>query len=111
MLFYDATVRPAGQLTHEVPRSGLSAAEVYMLRYIHGDDGVVRLNKSKVDRKVVDAEERARLKHVYGEKHFAAVFGSTFGSKLPDDVPEQWMEGAVAQEPVEEPDWARAHAG
>jgi hypothetical protein len=101
-MFYDATVRPAGQITHEVPKVGLSAAEVVILRSIHGDDGVVHLRPSKSARPAGD--ERARLIAVYGEKVVGKVFGSTYGSALPQEVPADWMPSEEA------PDWARATA-
>jgi len=101
MNLYDALVRPAGQLTHEVPKFSLTAAEVILLRSIHGDDGVVQLRRSKSQGSIHDVTERERLKAVYGEKAFARVFGSTFGSQLPQEVPPDWMAGAV---PAAEPD-------
>lgn len=103
MKFYDCTVRPAGSLLHEVPKQGLSAAEVVLLRSIHGDDGVVHLKPSKVKGDLSDAAERQRLSAVYGEKAVAKVFSATYGAALPQEVLPDWLHGeAQDDEPAPE---------
>lgn len=106
MKTYDAICRPGGQLTHEVPKYGLTAAEVYLLRSIHGDDGVIKLRPSKSKPFAVPGsiDERDRLKAIYGDRAFAQVFGSTFGAQLPQEVPAAWLEGAVEAESEAEAD-------
>lgn len=104
MLLYNAIVRPAGLLIHEVPKSDLSAAEVILLRSIHGDDGVIHLKHSKANSDASDTAERERLKAVYGEKAFARAFGSTFGSALPHEVPGDWLNGSKPADDEDESD-------
>jgi hypothetical protein len=43
MKAYNCIVRPAGQITHEVPKLGISAKEIMLLRFIHGSDSVIRI--------------------------------------------------------------------
>ena len=109
MQLYDALCRPAGQLTHEVPKSMLTAPEIFLLRSIHGDDGVVQLKPSKVAESFDAGAERARLKALYGDKAFAKVFGSTFGSTLPTEVPKDWLNGAIHAPEEDLPEEPKTH--
>lgn len=109
MQLYDAVCRPGGQLTHEVPKHGLSAPEVILLRSIHGDDGVVRLKHSKMKRED-GIDEIDRLKHIYGDKIVTRVFGGTFGSTLPKEVPGEWLNGGSDRDEEDEPSAPRKAA-
>lgn len=102
MQLYDAICRPGGQLTHEVPKVGLSAPEVILLRAIHGDDGVIRLKPSKVKRDD-GVDEGDRLRQIYGEKAVARAFGTTFGSTLPKELPKEWLNGSNEESDDEPP--------
>lgn len=102
MQLYDAICRPGGQLTHEVPKHGLSAPEIILLRAIHGNDGVIHLKPSKLVRDN-GIDEIDRLNHIYGEKAVARAFGSTFGSKLPTEVPSEWLNGTAPDEDDDAP--------
>lgn len=109
MQLYSALCRPAGQLTHEVPKSSLTAPEVILLRSIHGDDGVVHLEPTKVEGSFDVNAERARLKSVYGEKAFSKVFGSTFGSTMPTEVPKDWLNGSTPAPEEDSPSAPATH--
>jgi hypothetical protein len=94
--YYSAKIRLGGSVLHEVRKSGLSAAEVVLLRREHGPDAVAELTLID-DRHVGEAAERERLSKIYGEKKVEAVYGAPdmpnrmpvhlagFG---PDDTPE-----------------------
>jgi len=65
MQTYDARIRLAGSLLNEVPKSGLTAPEITVLRRLHGSDAVVEIKPGKhVERD--DYAERARLHDLYG---------------------------------------------
>lgn len=69
MRFYNAKVRLAGSLLHEVYKEGLSAPEIMLLRHIHGQDAVVDIKY--VDEKTYgpdeNAVERDRLRLIYDD--------------------------------------------
>jgi hypothetical protein len=64
MKAYDCKLRLAGSVTNEVPKMGVSAAEIEVLREIHGNDAVVDI-KEIGDLKRDSAAERAHLKRLY----------------------------------------------
>ncbi|WP_176074325.1 hypothetical protein [Brucella intermedia] len=65
MQTYSARVRLSGSLFNEVPKAELTAAEITVLRRLHGPDSVVEIKPGKhVDRS--DDVERDRLNHLYG---------------------------------------------
>jgi hypothetical protein len=72
--YYSAKIRLGGSVLHEVRKSGLSAAEVVLLRREHGPDAVAELTLID-DRHVGEAAERERLSKIYGEKKVEAVYG------------------------------------
>ena len=104
MQMYKASVRPGGQITHEVPRDVLSAPEVVLLRAIHGDDAVVHLSRTK-KQQCNEQEERERLTGVYGAKAVTAAFGNTHGARLPTEVPDAWVnnKGPAQAPPDDDP--------
>ena len=75
MQYYSAKIRLGGSVLHEVRKSGLSAAEVVLLRREHGPDAVAELTLID-DRHVGEAAERERLSKIYGEKKVEAVYGA-----------------------------------
>lgn len=101
MQLYDCKVRLKGSLYNEVHKSGVSAAEISILRLIHGGavddmDAVVGIAPSKdingkrlPESEISDLDERERLQHLYGTalesrediKNVNGVFGPT--SALP----------------------------
>lgn len=74
MRVYSGKVRLAGNVYHEVPKTGMTAAEVILLQHIHGDDALVAL-KPEGNLSCKDAFERNRLQEIYGEDKVKTVFG------------------------------------
>jgi hypothetical protein len=69
MRLYDCTVRLNGSLLHSVRKYGVTAAEIVVLRYIHGqsensNDPVADIVAQGETRRA-DAQERARLSTIY----------------------------------------------
>jgi hypothetical protein len=73
--YYSAKIRLGGSVLHEVRKTGLSAAEVVLLRREHGPDAVMDMVLID-DRHVSETVERARLAAIYGEKKVEAVYGA-----------------------------------
>lgn len=104
MQLYDCKVRLKGSLYNEVHKSGVSAAEIMLLRLIHGGavddmDAVVEIKPSEdaegkrlPESEINDHDERARLQTLYGTaletrediKNVNGVFGPA--SALPQIV-------------------------
>lgn len=63
-----------GIRTTQVPKNGISAAEVMVLRKLHGFDAVVDIELID-DKKRNIAEERTRLARTYGKKLIDQLFG------------------------------------
>lgn len=108
MRLYSCKVRLAGSLYNEMPKSDVTAAEVHILRILHGTDAVIDLVDtgkamsltSERDKPVTrgQSEERSRLEEQYGHglvaaqkaKHPAEAISAVFGvaGTLPDSLPE-----------------------
>lgn len=98
MQLYNCTVRLSGSMLNEVVKTGVTAAEIKVLRAIHtgAEAGVDAIHKieatGRVDR--TDEEERARLVEEYGEgianieniKSISNILGFE-GNPLPKTVP------------------------
>lgn len=87
MQVFSGKIRPSGDIGTEVVRSDLTAAEVMVLRELHGEDAVVDLKVKRNDRRK-HAEEYERLVRRYsrspdGRKAMAALFGSPQNPNLP----------------------------
>lgn len=83
MQTYNAMLRLAGDLNNTVPKFGLTAPEIIVLKAIHGEDAVVDIQKSAMDKRPHE-DERARLEITYGHKVVTSLFGPPFaGGKLP----------------------------
>jgi len=80
MDFYNCKVRLGGNVLNEVRLSDVPAPEILILKYIHGGDAVVELEKSKGGQ-IEHEKERARLEDKYGlvlakrELTLNAIFG------------------------------------
>ena len=61
MKYYNCRVRVGGNLNNEVPKSKISAAEVTVLREIHGFDAVVDLKEVSVSKKEQRSDKDERL--------------------------------------------------
>lgn len=65
MQIFNAVVRLDGNVIHEVAKRGLTVPEIYILKRLHGDDGVVKIEH--VGYADIDpADERERLDFEYG---------------------------------------------
>ncbi len=99
MKLYDGIVRLEGSVANEVAKTGMTAAEVEVLRALHGADAVVGLKPSKpASVKRTSVQERERLMSIYADSSSltavdagkkAAMFTELFGharSPLPEDL-------------------------
>ena len=88
MNFYNATVRLAGDTSHEVNKAGLSAPEIMVLRRIHGLDAVVRISPvspTPDQLNYSNVAERLRLRKLYCErKELEYMMTELFG---PEHIP------------------------
>lgn len=90
MKLYDCKVNLGGQIIHFAPKSRITAAEIMLLRAIHGDDNVRDIELVGDDRRP-SGPERDALRDRYdveGRPHIAAIFTRLFGAsgKLPDAI-------------------------
>lgn len=67
---YNCCVRPAGQLTHEVPKKNISAKEIMILRFVHGNDAVIKIERIG---EFKDYDERRDLEYMAAQYGPAAV--------------------------------------
>lgn len=86
MQLYSAKIRLGGSLQNEVRRNGLTAAEIGVLRKIHGEQFIVEIESEGLVSQNTDAQERARLTSAYGPKVVDEVLGTSVHA-LPKDVP------------------------
>jgi hypothetical protein len=78
-----------GQTHTEVPKSNLPAAELILLRALHGEDKITRIERAK-DTSMSEDEVRARLVRTYGKKAVEKEFGPVYRDlprkfRLPSD--------------------------
>ena len=66
MQIADCLVRIGGDVGNTVPRYGVTAAELALLREIHGEDAVVEITPIGEVEDYNPVEERSRLSSVYG---------------------------------------------
>lgn len=105
MQLYDCTVRLGGSMMNEVAMEATTAAQIMVLRSIHGEDAVVRIAAKKMDKRS-HREERARLNGLYGTKRVDDLFGNPIAaprlpvkldgfdpSSDPDEYPEDEGDG------------------
>ena len=96
MEYAKAEIRLAGSNDNTIVRE-VSAAEVPLLRTIHGPAVFVKIEKSRADA-VGSAEERDRLSKLYDNELLEKLFPGALG-KLPLSLAEVGIEEPVA-EPV-----------
>lgn len=85
MQFYHCNIRPGGDLGHEVPKKDISAAEIMVLQYIHGNDAVVDIRQGKSNKKPgLAKKEYEKLMGQYGPAPVKAMFGEGYNVQLPD---------------------------
>lgn len=96
MKLYSVKINLAGSLLNQVRKDHVTAAEIVLLRAVHGDDAVNEItHTANVNRS--DRAERARLSKMYtktspkGTKRGAELVREFLGIEsqaLPDEVPE-----------------------
>lgn len=94
MQVFNAIVRLAGQTHHEVAKRGLTVPEIYVLRRIHGNDAVVKLQHVGYA-ELEPIDERERLDYEYKDgllnlhedqkTSIEKMFGADF-SPLPEEL-------------------------
>jgi hypothetical protein len=82
---FSAKIRRGGDVRDEVRKDGLTAAEIKMLKKIHGKDAVLEVDETGVAQRDVQ-DERKRLEMLYGEKAVAAVFGAPVPTMEDDEI-------------------------
>lgn len=81
---YNAIVRLRGDVTQETPRFNITAAEIALLKHVHGEDGVRDVIKRSGLGAPVDLEDlKSFLRHRYGERPFEQCFGIGESVRLP----------------------------
>lgn len=97
MKLFTCKVRIMGEVKDEVRRGGVTQAEIKILKFIHGDDGVTDVEpEGEAERS--EADERSRLEMFYGEPAVATLFGiarpsiadeiaDTVGAVIPLETP------------------------
>lgn len=87
------------QVAGAKPTNPMSAAEVVLLRHLHGEDSVTGLLEIGEKKQMSFAAERDRLEEQYGDGIVAKVFGPRgAGAKLPREVED------ITVEPEGEPE-------
>lgn len=88
MQLYDATVRLEGSIGHEVPKTGLTAAEILCIRAAQkADDAVVNIQPKDTNNRS-KAVEYKRLAEAYGLEIVKDLFGGEFNPDIPDRLPD-----------------------
>ncbi len=93
MYRYSGKLRLSGSVMHEVYKENMSAAEVMILRRLHGEDALVDLVEHGNDRSP-HAAEREKLKQIYcgsGQNRTRIDFERLFGADhmdLPARLPQ-----------------------
>ena len=67
MHLYNCKVRLGGSLYNEVPKPEITAAEITVLRVIHGDDSVVDIEPAGENKKLSSLKVRSELALQYGK--------------------------------------------
>lgn len=107
---YSCKLRLDGSVLNEVPKTGVTAAEIEMLRGLHGSDAIVSLKDAgSVERS--DAEERARIQALFINPLLDApprlkakneMFATLFGHKSQPMPKTLEADEEIADEPVED---------
>lgn len=96
MEIYNATIRLQGNIQNEVAKRGLTVPELYILRRIHGNDAVVKLQHvghAEIDpldeRERLDYEYSSGLANLHEDQKTSVekMFGADF-SPLPEEFRE-----------------------
>lgn len=88
MKIFSGKMRLSGDANYEIPLVSIPAAEVHILRRLHGDDSVVILREEGEDARS-DRHWRAYLQRKFSPAAVEKFFGEThvpLPATLPDDV-------------------------
>ena len=89
MRLYDCHVRLGGTTSSEVPLSDITAAEILILRHLHGDDGVVRIvQRSREAINQFELRDKLRAKYEVSE-HQAGLIVKVLGLDHMNNLPEE----------------------
>lgn len=127
---YKATINHAGKIFHQIEKEDLSAAEILVLKAVHGPHGVMNIIETKGEKQFAYTnatedgafktlfrlstmpDEKAYLEEKYGSKKFSEVFPG-FAPMLPTNLdqvgvqytalPASTVEQLKAEAPKEEP--------
>jgi hypothetical protein len=98
MQIANCEVRLMGDLTNSIPKNGVTPAEAAILKAIHGEDAVIRVEITGNDRRP-HQDEYNRLADIYGnasntegEKIFYKMFPKTFDPRLPSEFKQVGVE-------------------
>lgn len=86
MQTYNCLVNVGGSIRTEVPKTNVTAAEIAVIRSLHGDDAVTAIVEVGANDKRSHVGERERLIHAYGFKPVEKLFGTQINVKLPVTV-------------------------
>ena len=100
---YNCSVRPGGDLIHDVPKKDVSAAEIMVLNHVHGEGSVINIEPTKTTR-APHKQEYNRLTDVYGAKAVQEVFGNVFNVRLPNKLDLDTMEDDDGEEELSDKD-------
>lgn len=87
MYRYAAKIRIGGSVMNEIRKDNMSAAEVIILRQLHGNDAVLEIKETKDNAEDKDEREDLRIKYVGANTSVERTridFNRMFG---PDHVP------------------------
>lgn len=101
MKTYRCRVHHAGNRDMAIDKTGVTPAEIVLLKHVHGADSVVAVEFER-DRSVQQAKERARLADLYGRKVFAQVYPGSV-PRLPMDLSEAGLREDGGDIEIEEP--------
>ena len=112
MQIYSCKVRLSGNVNNEVRKPEVSAAEVLVLRQLHGADAVLEVKRVRMEH-APHAKERDRLNRVYGAKIITQLFGAAHNDlpvRVADLDETDGDEAPAPKRPVGRPSRAAAEA-
>lgn len=93
MQTYDCVVNVGGSIRTEVHKHNVTAAEIAVLRSLHGDDAVTQIAEKGANDKRSHAGEIGRLQELYGPRVVGHLFGTAINTRLPVTIKQ--LPGAV----------------
>ncbi len=107
MKLYSCKVRLGGSVVNEVRKDSVLAAEIMLLRGIHGGDAVLEVRLDGEDKSIKQEDAKARLMRDYVERspEVARLFNALFPTVIMGggDLPTQISSLELAEEEVKRP--------